>query len=147
MLVFFFTNLRCTPTFSKDSLSKGKTAINMKWIYSFLVILSFARFGCVDQHDGDCLDSSCTQVAIVKDLTGLDGCGFALELENGSRLIPQKLTYIQAPDKNQDPGYHFNFIDGQKVCFGFRETEGVDACMAGKLVFLTCIRVCEPEQK
>ena len=113
----------------------------MKWIYGFLVILSFSRFEC--GHTEIKCYAPCGHVATVKDLSGLDGCGFVLELENGSRLIPQKLTYVQAPDPNQDPGYYFNFVDGQKVCFDYRETDGADACMAGKLVFLTCIKVCD----
>ena len=92
------------------------------------------------------IDYYCSNTAIVKDLSGLDGCGFVLELEDGSRFIPQKLTYIQAPDPQQDPVYYFNFKDGDKVCFDFRETEGTDVCMAGKLVFITCIKTCSSNQ-
>jgi hypothetical protein len=121
----------------------------MKWIYGLLVIVSFSQFQC-DQADVnksanelDKANSTCTKTAIVKDLTGLDGCGFALELANGSKLIPQRLVYIQAPDPAQDPIYYFQFKAGQKVCFDYREAEGVDTCMAGKLVFITCIKVCE----
>jgi len=109
----------------------------MKWIYGFLAVLFFSQFECgptEPSHD------SCSQSATVKDLAGLDGCGFVLELKDGTRLVPQKLTYIQAPDSAQDPGYYFHFKDGEKVSFDYRETEGLDACMAGKLVFLTCIK-------
>lgn len=113
----------------------------MKWIYGFLAVMCFARFEC---HDEECI-RGCAQSATVKDLTGLDGCGFVLELADGSRLVPQKLTYIQAPDPEQDPGFYFNFVDGQKVWFDFKAADGVDACMAGQLVFLTCIKVSENE--
>ena len=88
-------------------------------------------------------NKSCGQSAIVKDLTGLDGCGFVLELSDGSRLVPQKLTYVQPPDSEQDPGYYFNFVDGQEVTFDFKVMEGADACMVGQLVFLTCIKAAE----
>ena len=115
----------------------------MRWIYCLLVILAFSRFQCDHSELIECPASPCSQTATVKDLTGLDGCGFALELSDGSRLIPQILTYVQAPDPHQDPGYYFNFVDGQKVCFDYRDVEGADACMAGKLVFLTCIKVCQ----
>jgi hypothetical protein len=115
----------------------------MKWIYGFLIIAAFSRFQCYQEDVIECPAPGCGHLATVRDLTVLDGCGFVLELKDGSKLIPQKLTYVQAPDSLQDPGYYFNFVDGQKVCFDYRETEGVDACMAGPLVFLTCIRVCE----
>jgi hypothetical protein len=117
----------------------------MKWIYGLLVIVAFSRFQCDHVDIIECPAPPCGHMATVKDLSGLDGCGFALELDNGTRLIPQKLTYIQPPDSVQDPGYYFNFVNGQKVCFDYRETEGVDACMAGKLVFLTCIKVCDDD--
>ena len=115
----------------------------MRWIYALFVILSFSQFQC-DNAEVAKKESTCSKTATVKDLTGLGGCKFVLELTDGSRLVPQKLTYIQAPDSTQDPGYYFKFVNGQNVCFDHRETEGVvDTCMAGKLVFLTCIRVCE----
>ncbi len=116
----------------------------MKWIYGLLVVLSFSRFQCGETDD---CQKPCGYRATVKDLTGLDGCNFVLELEDGSRLVPQKLIYIQAPDPEQDPGYYFDFKDGEKVCFDYRETEGADACMVGKLVFLTCIKVCDSSEQ
>jgi hypothetical protein len=126
--------------------SNNKSKI-MKWIYGFLAVMCFARFQCHDDHQKMDCDKPCSHSATVKDLTGLDGCQFVLELADGSRLVPQKLTYIQAPDPEQDPGYYFNFIDGQKVSFDFRVEDGADACMAGQLVFLTCIKAEEiPEQ-
>lgn len=117
----------------------------MKWIYGLLVILGFSRFGCSPTELEEVKPIQCgfSEIAVVKDLSELDGCGFALELPDGSKLIPQRLVYIQAPDSAQDPAYYFQFKADQKVCFSYRETDGVDACMAGKLVFLTHIQVCE----
>ena len=114
----------------------------MKWIYGFFIVLLLARFECSDHPEVVKCEILCSQQATVKDLTGLDGCGFVLELADGSRLIPQRLVYIQPPDADEDPGYSFNFVDGQKVCFGYNEVSGADACMAGKLIFLSCIKVC-----
>ena len=118
----------------------------MKWFYGFLILMCFSRFQC-EEAGYVCVPSPCSYTATVKDLTGLDGCGFVLELADGSRLIPQRLTYIQPPDKNEDPAYSFEFKEGQKVCFDYRETEGADICMAGKLVFLTCLQVCDPKNQ
>jgi hypothetical protein len=118
----------------------------MKWVYGFLTILCFSQFECGDTEGFKC-HAPCSQTATVKDLSGLDGCKFALEMEDGTRLVPQFLSYVQPPRQEDDPGYYFQFKDGQKVCFGFREVNGADICMAGKMVFLTCIKVCDDQGK
>ena len=112
----------------------------MKWIYGLLVVVAFSRFSCDDREIIHCFPGACANEASVVDLSGLDGCGFVLELADGSRLVPQRLVYVQPPKESEDPVYYFNFVDGQKVQFSYRETEGADACMAGKLVFITCIK-------
>lgn len=67
---------------------------------------------------------------IVKDYTGLDGCGFIIELENGDKLEP-----AQVLDSN------FVFYDGQKVIFTYTELKDVGSiCMVGKIVRIESIR-------
>jgi hypothetical protein len=118
----------------------------MKWIYGFFIVLGFSRFECGTTEVDRCF-SNCGHNAVVKDLSGLDGCGFALQLEDGTRLIPQRLQYIQPPDPKLDPGYFFDFKAEERVCFDFREVEVMDVCMAGNMVFLTCIKVCKDQGK
>ena len=84
--------------------------------------------------------ADCSVEATVVDYTGLDGCGLMLELEDGTRLIPLRLVYVQAPTPEEDPMYYYELHAGEKVVIGYRESEGATACMAGKLVFITCIR-------
>lgn len=88
----------------------------------------------------------CSEIASVVDVSagqtdfkGLDGCGLMLELEDGTRLNPEKRVYIQAPKQEDDPLYYFTLTAGDKVKVTYRETNGMDACMAGKRVFITCI--------
>jgi len=81
----------------------------------------------------------CATEAVVKDLTGLDGCGFVFELADGTRLIPEHRTYIQAPKKEDDPIYYFQMKDSEKVKISYRESQLLGVCMAGPIVFITCI--------
>lgn len=70
---------------------------------------------------------------IVKDYTGLDGCGFIIELENGDKLEPVRIA-----DSN------FVFHDGQKVIFTYTELKDVGSfCMVGKIVQIESIREAE----
>jgi hypothetical protein len=102
-----------------------------------ILILILIGASCEKKESG--VDPACSQEAVVKDLTGLDGCGFVLELSDGTRLIPERRTYIQAPDLQDDPIYHFELTDGKKVKISYRDSELLGACMAGEIVFITCI--------
>lgn len=103
----------------------------MKKLFIFLLIgFSFAQ---CDEKDS----ASCSTYATVKDLTGLDGCGFVFELENGSRLEPLILMTLVA-DPN-DPLQGFEFVDGKRVKIAYEELDNASACMVGPVVKITCI--------
>lgn len=73
---------------------------------------------------------------IVRDYTGLDGCGFIIELVNGEKLEPVKVA-----DTN------FVFMDGQRVVVTYTElTDMGSYCMVGKVVKIETIRLtsCTP---
>ena len=83
-----------------------------------------ANIDCIQQiGDG-------TSVAgVVKDFTGLDGCGFIIELEDGSRLEPAE---VMVKD--------FEFRDNQKVWLTYVALENmVSICMVGEMVRITGI--------
>ena len=111
--------------------------------YGLLAVLSFSQFTC-EQRDCGCVPppqcSGCGLKAEVKDLSGLDGCDIGLELSDGTLLIPERRVYIQAPKPEEDPAYYFEFVPGDKVCIAYNEVDLVTVCMAGKTVFLTCIK-------
>jgi len=77
---------------------------------------------------------SCNTTAMVKDFTGLDGCGLLIVLENGDKLLPAKLN---------DP--NFQLADGQKIRFNYTVIEDViSICMAEKAAIdITCIELVE----
>ena len=88
--------------------------------------------------------SKCTTEATVRDLTGLDGCGFVFELNDGTRLEPVRLFFCGTPplpkEVTEDALYNFQFIDGKKVMIGYEELTGyASICMAGKTVKITCL--------
>lgn len=87
----------------------------------------------------------CSTNATIRDLTGLDGCGFVFELEDGSYLEPVlPLLLCGTPplpkEVTEDPLYNFEFVDGKRVVISYEETEGVSICMVGLIVKITCIR-------
>ncbi len=90
---------------------------------------------------------ACTTFATVKDLSGLDGCGFIFELEDGSKIIPIRLFFCGTPPLTteviDDPLLNFVFEDGKKVKIGYQEIETgmVTTCMVGKLAKITCIEM------
>lgn len=83
-------------------------------------------------------------LATIRDLTGLDGCGFVFELTDGTRLEPMRLMYCGTPplpkEVTEDPLYDFQFVDGKQVRIGYEEIQDVASiCMVGKIVRITCI--------
>jgi len=83
-------------------------------------------------------------LATVKDLTGLDGCGFVFELEDGSRLEPQMLMFCGTPplpeEVTENPLYNFQWVDGKQVRIAYEEIpDSMSICMVGKIVKITCI--------
>lgn len=97
------------------------------------------------QEDELDLLGSCSVIATVIDKTGLDGCGYMLELNDGEILLPIIRTYCGngplSKEITEDPLYNFQFYDGQllKIDYEFSEESYYATCMAGKSVKITCI--------
>jgi hypothetical protein len=101
-----------------------------------LVGLALVLFACENDNS-----QTCSVSATVRDLTGLDGCGFVFELENGSRLEPVRLIRCGTPDAKieKDPLDDFLLYDGQPVTIAYEEMEAASICGTGKTVRITCI--------
>ncbi|HMJ69442.1 MAG TPA: hypothetical protein VK508_11120 [Cyclobacteriaceae bacterium] len=111
----------------------------MKTIIIATVLLT-SLFKCGgSERVGENVTVSCNETATVTDFTGLDGCGVMLVLEDGTRLNPERRQYFQAPKIEEDPLYYFTLTAGDKVKISYKDVDGVDICMAGKTVFVTCI--------
>jgi hypothetical protein len=95
-------------------------------------------------------ESGCNTFATVKDLRGLDGCGFVLELADGQRLEPVSPTrgWCGTTTEEQKTAFEkFNLRDGQKVKIGYKKVNEVGSiCMVGQVVAITCIEEIPAQQ-
>lgn len=112
-------------------------------ILPLLLIATLLNWSCEDEK---ITSNSCNDgvEATVKDLTGLDGCGFVFELSDGSRLEPQMLFYCGTPplpaEVTENPLYNFQWVEGKVVRIKYEEvSNGVSICMVGKVVKITCL--------
>jgi hypothetical protein len=77
---------------------------------------------------------ACTARATIRDLTGLDGCGFVFELDNGEKIepLPGELP--------EDPLTNFEFVDGKKVFISYEPDDRWGSyCMVGLVAKITCV--------
>jgi hypothetical protein len=126
-------------------MSKSKNAGRMdKLGLILLLILTFSY--C--KKEEEIQKAGCTTPATVRDLSGLDGCGFVFELEDGTRLEPLRLFYCGTPslprEMLKDPLLDFVFEAGKKVKIGYELTESASVCMVGPVVKITCIEEISP---
>lgn len=92
----------------------------MKWLAAFAILLMFS---CSDK--GECKGSV---HVVVKDLTGLDGCGKVLQLDDGSYLEPQNMN-----------DFNIDYLVGDEYHVTFKEISGGSFCMVGKIVEIKCL--------
>lgn len=111
-----------------------------------IILISLSAGFFWNCEDDKILNAPCdtSVIATVRDLTGLDGCGFVFELNDGTRLAPMRLLYCGTPplpkEVTEDPLYDFQFVDGKQVRIGYEEIQDVASiCMVGKIVKITCI--------
>lgn len=121
-----------------------QSTMKQKLLPVFLIALSsFSLLKCDEEQ---LMRTTCEDgvLATVRDLTGLDGCGFVFELVDGTKLEPQMLGYCGTPplpkEVTENPLYDFEWVDGKKVRIVFEEiTDAASICMVGKIVKITCI--------
>jgi hypothetical protein len=124
-------------TFLTGGVSKGIIDLSMKKLFLLLMMVSAA---CSKEE----IDrTTCSVEATVRDLTQLDGCGFVFELNDGTRLEPQRLFYCGTPplpkEVTDDPLFNFQFVDGKKVKIAYQPVSALSICMVGSVVKITCL--------
>jgi hypothetical protein len=110
-----------------------------------LLLVTFAFMTCSEDSDLPLQETECSTPATIKNLTGLDGCGFVFELEDGKRLEPLRIFYCGTPpfpeNMPADPLYNFELIDGKKVLISYDVVENyASTCMTGPVVKITCMQ-------
>ena len=116
----------------------------MKQFLSIFLLTTVSLFTACDDETFATKSCNPGTLATVKDLTGLDGCGFVFELADGTRLQPEMWGFCGTPplpdEVTENPLYNFQFVDGKKVRIGYEEVKGAASiCMVGKIVKITCI--------
>ncbi|MEQ8304245.1 MAG: hypothetical protein RIB47_12700 [Cyclobacteriaceae bacterium] len=109
----------------------------------FFTLLLLGLLQCDNNDNASDCTGKCEVEATVVDMTGLDGCSIMFELADGTRIEPERRTYVTAPSIAEDPLYHFDLKVGQKVRISYEESLALSICMAGPIVFVTCISECE----
>jgi hypothetical protein len=116
---------------------------------SVILLLILIIAGC--EKDRTPLPECSTQ-ATIKNLTGLDGCGYVFELNDGTIIEPYRVPlFCGTPplpkEITQDPLYQLSWIEGKKVMISFDVIDTLlSTCMAGKIAKVTCLRDLEPEK-
>lgn len=64
----------------------------------------------------------------MRNLSGLDGCGWVLQLDNNDYLEAQNLQE-----------YEIEFVEGKSLHVKYHETDGGSICMVGKIVQIDCL--------
>lgn len=97
----------------------------------FLILFLFPSFLLANKCSTEPSEykESCTSSGVVVDMTGLDGCGLMIQLEDG-----KKLEVVGMPK-----GVALNA--GDSVVFDYEPAEGMSICMAGEMVNITCYNV------
>ncbi len=113
-------------------------------VFVAMVVTIFV--GCEEANvEGRKKRTDCTIPATIVDLSGLDGCGYVFELENGERLEPRIIFECYGPNGGGDPGLidpliDYEFVHGKKVLIEYTVIpNGVGTCQAGTAVRITCL--------
>ena len=115
----------------------------MKEAY-FIIISCFIVLSCSEDNIAPKeIDANrCSIDATVRDYAGLDGCGFVLELKDGTILEPVRMVVCGPPPQNimtlDNPLLNFE-EDGKEVLINYEPMQSVSICMVGQTVKISCI--------
>jgi hypothetical protein len=106
-----------------------------------ILFISAISVSCDESDSGGLCPGAVS--ATVRNLTGLDGCGFVFVLKDGTKLEPLLLAYCGTPplseEITEDPLFDFEWVDGKKVFITYEVTKAGSYCMVGPVVKITCL--------
>src|ERR1700741_5462938 len=107
-------------------------------------IILFSLTQCCNYPDPEPEIDQCSTRATIKDLTGLDGCGFVFELEDGTLIQPIIYFYCGTGSftdpGDSDPIFGYEFVDGKSVTIDYEiEEYQMNACMGATVARITCL--------
>lgn len=90
-----------------------------------LIVLSFVGLVTACSTEDACSGSVHVKM---RNKTGLDGCGWVLQLNDNSNLEAQNLNEFE-----------IEFVEGKDLHVKYEEVDGGSICMVGKIVKITCL--------
>jgi len=97
-----------------------------RFLFSMLLVSALASvslFACND-HQKKAKKCPDAEEGILRDLSGLDGCGWVIQLADSSRLEPINLG-----------DFNIELVNNKPVCIRYHErTDMGSICMVGKIV-------------
>ena len=88
-------------------------------------------------------NGECDITGTVRDFTGVDGCGFVFEDDEGNIYEPMSKfwcpTGVPAEELQADPLYNFQYVDGKRISFSYETVQVGSICMVGQTVVITCL--------
>ena len=124
-----------------------KTKKEIRYFSSLVLMLaaSLILLASLTSCSKETPQKDCGVKATVKDLRGLDGCSFVLELASGEKLEPFRYNAISCVAYPGDADLskaldNFQLKDGQQVTIAYNELKDrASVCTVGKIVEVTCI--------
>ena len=121
-------------------MSKDQNTSAMKKPLLFTLLILTLMSSCADEPGY----VSCEVPATVRNLAGLDGCGWVFELSDGTKLIPYWPWFCGTPPlpkaMTDDPLYNFDYVEGKVVLLNYELMPDISSiCMAGPVVKITCL--------
>ena len=99
---------------------------NQKLLVLGLIVVTIAIHSC--NKESECENSHSAKLV---DMTGLDGCSWMIELNNGTRLEPTNLN-----------DFNINLQENQKIWVVYHTAaQMASICMHGEIVTIDCISV------
>jgi len=111
------------------------------WI---IIISCFLTLSCSQENitPKEKNTNGCSIEATIRNYSGLDGCGYVLELKDGSILEPVLMVVCGPPPQNiitvDNPVLNFE-EEGKKVFIDYEPMQSVGICMVGQTVKVICI--------
>jgi hypothetical protein len=112
--------------------------LQLKYVYTAVTVMTFAL------TVGQCQQKPCDTFAVVRDNTGLDGCGILFETENDGLLLPQNFGQLNMAAINGDTiAISYTIVkDAMSVCMA--ENAIVEVSCIGMVSKIECDEIKDP---
>jgi len=90
---------------------------------TFIAFFAIIQFSC--EKENNCENS---QIGILKNLTGFDGCGWVIQLSDSTKLEPLNLN-----------DFEIELEENKSVYIQYREKPEMSICQVGQTVIIDCI--------